>query len=177
MTNDFLPPDYEQPKGASPYMKFTEGENRFRILSKPIIGWEDWAEDKKPVRFPMNEKPERPINPKKAIKHFWAMIVWNYQTQQVQVLEITQSTVQSAINNLIKDAEWGAPYFYDLKVTRTGEGMDTEYSVAPSPHKPVSTEVMQAFADKPCRLEKLFAGGDPFDTTQGDELQATDLNL
>ncbi len=175
--NGFLPDDYEQPKGASPYMKFQEGENRFRILSKPIIGWEDWTEDKKPIRFHFNEKPDKSINPKKAVKHFWAMIVYNYATKDVNILQITQATIQAAITNLIKDAEWGAPYDYDLKVTRSGEGMDTEYSVAPSPHKPLTREVIEAFTAKPCSLEKLFTNGDPFETKVGDTLMATDLPL
>lgn len=173
--NGFLPTDYEQPKTTSSYMKFQEGENRFRILSKPIIGWQDWTEDKKPVRFRFSEKPDRPINPKKAVKHFWAMIVYNYAAKDVNVLEITQATIQSAITNLIKDAEWGEPYNYDIKVTRSGEGMDTEYSVAPSPHKPLTQEIVDAYIAKPCSLEKLFNNGDPFETTVGDRLMASDL--
>ena len=176
--NDFLPSDYTQPTPPSQYMKFKEGENKFRILSKPIIGWEDWTPEKKPIRFPMENKPDHPIVPKKAIKHFWAMIVYNYQEKAINILEITQATIQAAITNLIKDSDWGAPYDYDIKVNRTGQGMeDTEYAVSPSPKKPINEDIIFMFRSTPCQLDKLFSGADPFDCTTGDKLQASDLDI
>ena len=159
--NSFLPEGYEAPKGNSDYMKFEQGENKFRILSQPIVGWEDW-EDKKPIRFPMNMKPEKPINPNQSIKFFWAMIVWNRKEEKIQILEITQRSVQSPIELLAKDSEWGNPFGYDIKVTKTGEKMDTEYSVNPSPQKKVEKEVIEAFKAKPCFLKALYQGADPF---------------
>jgi len=161
--NDFLPQDYETPNSGGNYMKFETGENRFRILSKPIIGWQDWK-DKKPYRFRMNEKPEKPFDPTKAIKHFWAMIVWNCTKSKIEVLEITQVSVQSAISNLYKDADWGAPFGYDIKVTKTGSGLDTEYATNPVPHKATPQEAIDAFMSTPIDLEKLFDGENPFDT-------------
>lgn len=162
-TENFLPETYEAPKGSSNYMKLSKGENRFRILSKPIIGWEDWK-DKKPIRFAMNEKPSSPIDPKKPIKHFWAMVVWNAIEEKVQILEITQSTIQGAIQNLSKDSDWGSPFEYDIKITRSGDGMETEYTINPVPHKPVTEEIKKAYFDKqPIDLTALFSGGDPFE--------------
>ena len=40
----FLPKGYEIPTSEGGYMKFAIGENRFRILGKPILGWETWIE-------------------------------------------------------------------------------------------------------------------------------------
>lgn len=161
---DFLPQDYEAPDSAGNYMKFQKGENKFRILSKPIVGWLDWK-DKKPYRFQMKEKPEKPMG-KDPIKHFWAFLIWDYATQSVKVLEITQATIQTSIANLSKDEEWGAPFDYDIKVTKKGEGMDTEYSVTPSPKKPLDETVKKAALDKPCYLEALFTqGADPWVVT------------
>lgn len=160
-TNDFLPDGYEMPTNGNGYMKLKDGENKFRILSKPIIGWEDWK-DNKPIRFTFKNKPEKPINPDKKIKHFWAMIVWNYNEQAIQILQITQSSIQKSIQDLINDADWGKPYGYDIKIIRKGEKMETEYSVNPSPHKPISEEIKDAFFDKPIYLEALFDGSDPF---------------
>lgn len=159
--NGWLPENYVTPKGNSHYMKFEKGENKFRILSKPIIGWLDW-ENKKPFRFKMNEKPEKPVDPKKDIKHFWAMIVWNYIKNEIQILEITQKSIQSVIQQLAKDDDWGNPSFYDIKVLKEGDGMDTEYTINPVPHKPVLPEILQAFKNKPCYLEALYQGADPF---------------
>lgn len=161
----FLPQDYKSPSAVSPYTKFMDGENRFRILSKPIIGWEDWEKVEagfRPIRFRMKDRPKLPIDPKKPVKHFWAMIVWNYKTEAIEILHLTQASIRSAIEALVHDKDWGAPFYYDIKVTRSGEGMDTEYVVNPIPHKPLSPVIYDEFHAKPCYLEALFDNLDPF---------------
>jgi hypothetical protein len=159
----FLPVDYEAPSGGGGYMKFQDGENKFRILSKPIIGWLDWK-DKKPFRFRMNAKPEKPMGDK-PIRHFWAFLVWNYTAEEVQVLEITQVGIQKTIQNLSRDEDWGPPFFYDLKVIRKGKDLDTEYSVTPSPKKDLSEQIKKAALEKPAYLDALFDGADPWIVT------------
>jgi hypothetical protein len=159
---DFLPEDYEAPKTSGYYMKLQDGENRLRILSRPVLGWEDWK-DKKPVRFKMNEKPETPFDPEKPIKHFWAMVVWNYNDSQIQILQINQAGIRKAIENLSKDGDWGAPYGYDIKIVRKGEKINTEYSVNPVPHKTLDSSIEKMFRDRPINLQALFMNADPFD--------------
>lgn len=163
MTNDFLPQEYEIPQSGGNFMKLQDGENKIRILSKPIVGWLDWK-DKQPYRFTMKNRPEKPLD-KNPIKHFWAFIVWNYNAQAIQILEITQQTIQTAIANLSKDEEWGAPFEYDIKINKKGKDLQTEYSVTPSPKKPVPDEIQKAALDKPCYLDALFAGSDPWTVT------------
>lgn len=163
MTTDFLPEGYEAPKGSEGYMKFKDGENRFRILSRPILGWLDWK-DKKPLRFRLNAKPEKPVDPKQAIKHFWAFVVWNAAEAKVQILEITQVTIQAAIQSLSKDDDWGNPFEYDIKVKRSGSGLETEYSVNPAPKSKLSDEAKSALERMgKINLDALYEGGDPFD--------------
>jgi hypothetical protein len=48
---NFLPEEYEEAKekessksSGDGYMKFKEGENRFRILTKPVVGWLWWVD-------------------------------------------------------------------------------------------------------------------------------------
>lgn len=160
---NFLPQDYQAPKAASQYyFKLQEGENRVRILSKPVFGWEDWTLERKPVRFLMNEKPAKSIDPKKPIKHFWAFVVWNVNEEQIQIMQITQATIRNSIEALCKDEDWGSPFGYDIKIIKKGEGKETEYSVNPAPHKEVSKEVLQAFKERPINLEALFISADPF---------------
>ncbi len=157
----FLPTDYQAPKTSNHYMKFQEGENKFRIISAPILGWEDWA-DKKPIRYTMDNKPQKSIDPKKPVKHFWAMIVWNYASEEIQILQITQAGIRKSLEALCMDADWGAPYFYDIKVVKSGEGLETEYTLNPLPHKPLSPHVMELFHERKCNLEALFTNEDPF---------------
>lgn len=158
--SDFLPQDYEQPISGGNYMKLQDGENKVRILSKPVVGWVDWK-DKQPHRFQMKAKPEKPMGDK-PIKHFWAFLVWNYADSTVQILELTQSTIQKAIGDLSKDEDWGAPFEYDIKITRKGKDLNTEYGVTPSPKKPLTDEMKKSALDKPANLEALFTGSDPW---------------
>lgn len=159
---NFLPHDYVAPKGSSDnYMKIQDGENRFRILSSPIVGWEDWL-DNKPIRFQMDEKPKASIDPKKPLRHFWAMIVWDYSDEKIKILQITQAGIRKPIKAYSDDKDWGAPFFYDLKVIRSGQKTDTEYSVMAVPGTPTPKHIRDAFYAKPIRLEALFQGDDPF---------------
>jgi len=161
--NDFLPENYNPPKGESRYFKFQTGTNKFRILSKPIIGWLDW-ENKKPLRFKMNEKPEKPIDPSRPIKHFWAMVVWDFNNESIKILEITQVTIMQSIVSFTKDPEWGSPFNYNLKVEKQGEKLDTKYSVIASPPSEITEDIKEAYNNTPINLDALYDGEDPFDT-------------
>lgn len=159
--NDFLPPNYEQPNSGGGYMKFQKGENRFRFISSPITGWEWWTDgpegEREVWRRPMGEgKPESKLQP----KHFWAAVVYDYQAKTVKILEITQKSIQTTILALNADPDWGNPKEYDLCVTKTGEGLETEYLVTPKPKSPIPESAIEA-AQK-IKLEALFSGDDPF---------------
>jgi len=159
--DSFVPANYEPPTTGGNYMKFADGENQFRILSKPILGWMDWK-DKKPLRFAIGEKPAAPIDPAKPVRHFWAMKVYNYATKTMQVLEITQATIQEAITAYSRDPQWGNPFKYDFKIIRKGVKMDTEYQVLGMPPRELGAEARAAFVKTPIHLEALYIGGDPF---------------
>lgn len=157
----FLPEDYISPRSNGSYTKLITGVNKIRILSAPVVGWEDW-EDKRPVRYKMEDKPETWVDPKKPGKHFWSLIIWNYKEEAIQILHITQGSIRKAIEELSKDTDWGMPFFYDIKITREGEGLKTTYTVNPSPHRHVDAAIQKAFDETPCRLEALFDSQDPF---------------
>ncbi len=158
----FLPQEYKAPSTNSNYFKIQEGENKFRILSRPVIGWEDWDHNKKPVRYRFENKPANSIDPSKPIRHFWSMIVWNYAEEKIQILHLTQASIRNRIQALSNDKDWSEPFFYDLKVIKEGSGIDTEYTVNPLPHKELSPEIKELFYEKPCNLEALFDNADPF---------------
>ncbi len=169
MSDTFLPPGYEVPKGGSGgYMKLKQGANKFRILSTPILGYEYWTEDRKPVRakelwrtIPADADitGERGWNP----KHFWAFAVWNFETKAVEILELTQTTILSALQELIQSEEWGDPRGYSITINRKGEKLETEYSVVPSPAQSTPADILKAYNEKHINLEALFDGGNPFD--------------
>ena len=165
----FLPDKYEIPDASTGYMKFKIGENRFRVLSSAILGWESWLKDdegnRKPRRWRMGEdiKVEDVGDDP---KHFWAFCVWNYATEKVQILEITQKGIMKSIKALTSDDDWGDPKDYDIVVTREGEGLDTEYQVNPKPKKELDKGITQFYKDLNINLEALFEGKDPFKTEE-----------
>jgi len=139
------------------------------------MGFVYWRSDNKPVRL-YEEPQDRPGDMREGdkLKFFWAFAVWSYREGKVQVLEITQSTIIEQIKGLIFNADWGDPKDYDFTVTKRGEKLDTEYTVQPSPQKPLTAAQMKAYREARVNLEALFSGGDPF----GDSVKpAEDVEL
>lgn len=168
----FLPENYKVPSSNDNYMKFQDGENKFRILSAPVIGWVDWDDNKKVYRTKTREEQPEVSRSSKAeakISHFWAMSVWNYSEKRIQILEIKQSTIQKGIKVLVQDEDWGKPYTYDILVTRSKENGKTSYTVSPKPKKDLTDEVLKAQAEKRINLEALFTGADPFNSSPMNE--------
>lgn len=171
----FLPKNYEAPKSQGNYFKFIKGENRFRILSSAVTGFEYWNNDNKPVRSRegWEEKPAD-MRSDSQVKHFWAFVVWNYDAKKAQIMEVTQKTIQYAIGAYVDNGKWGDPTKYDLVVNRTGDGLETEYTVIAEPH----SEAPKADTSK-INLEALFNGEDPFSSTKPayptEEIKAEDV--
>jgi len=163
-TNNFFPADYKIPVTESAYTKLQDGENNIRVLGSAVVGWEYWNTDNKPVRSKVafKEMPEdirigKDGNPTK-IKHFWAFVVWNYEQERVQILEITQKTIMSAIKALVDNSKWGDPKGYDISITKSGEGLETEYAVMPNPHSEAPE-----YDDIKINLQNLYTGENPFE--------------
>lgn len=167
--DEFIPDGYEVPESPSNYMKLKDGENTFRAMSSAIMGYVYWNTDNKPVRNKIGwvDMPED-IKVNKdgsySIKHFWAFIIYNYSTKQVQVFELTQKTIQTAVKALVKNTKWGNPKGYDISITREGKDLDTVYTVMPNPHSEMPIEATDQFLKKNINLEALFEGKDPFNT-------------
>lgn len=167
---NWLPSGYEVPESSgSRYFKFKKEANKFRVLSAPVLGYEFWNLEGKPVR--LKDVPEvTPDNMREGdkIKHFWAFAVWNYDAKSVQILEITQASIQRQIEDLVTNDDWGTPQDYDITVNATGDGLKREYTVQPSPHKEVPEDARKAYKSTPVDLEAFFSGGDPFKNNKED---------
>lgn len=162
----FLPEGYKLPDNSD-YMKLKDGENTFRVLSPAVVGFEYWNTQNKSVRSKVpfkgvpadiryeDGKPDR-------VKHFWAFVVWNVEAEKVQILQLTQQSIMDAIKALVDNKKWGDPKGYDITITRSGSGFDTEYQTMPNPHTPVPAEATEALAARPVYLDALFMGGNPF---------------
>lgn len=151
--------------GDAAYMKLEKGKNQFRVISKPITGWIDWVEDgdkRKPIRTPLSDGEPEATDEDNKPKKFVTFAVIDRKDDLVKILELTQQSVIKAIRQLSQNPDWGNPFTYDINVERTGDGFKTKYTVQPSPKKPLSKDIINEAAEKPCNLEALFAGENPW---------------
>lgn len=164
-TNAFLP---DIPVTTS-YMRLNQGSNKFRILGDTIDGYEYWEDvdgGRKPVRLTKEDAKGKTYSD--TPKYFWAMVVYNYEAEVVQILQLTQKTIQTYIKEYSISDDYGDPHTYDITITKEGEGLNTEYRVMASPPKPVDEAVEKMFKDMKINIKKLYStkeephGGDPF---------------
>jgi hypothetical protein len=165
----FLPENYQEPSSVSNFMKFKQGDNLFRVVSNAITGWEYWMEEggkKKVIRVKTREEvPAQYLNAtgREKARHFWAFVVYNFKDKEIQMLEATQKSIQSALYTLAKDEDWGDPKEYNILVNRKGEELETEYHVAPKPKSILTEDILEAIENKKYNLENLFIGASIFE--------------
>lgn len=175
--NDFLPKGYEVPKNTGDYLnKFPEGKTTFRILSPAITGYQYWNKEKKPIRSPepWDERPDD-MQDGSQVRHFWAFIVWNYDAEKAQIMELTQKTIMGPIKEYWENKKWGDPTKYDLVVSRTGKDLnDTEYTVIAEPHSTLDVDVKGILSG--INLKALYLGEDPF-TSKASDIRPEDVGF
>lgn len=178
---DFLPDNYKLPVSDGGYMKLETGDNRFRIMSSSIVGYELWVE-KKPKRFHEeaqitvedfeNSDKDTYTGEPRMPKHFWAFVVWNYNLERLQILEIDKKTIQKQITSIINKKAWGSPVGtdgYDLVITKEGEKKETKYTVVPEPKVKLDKKITDLYAKSNIDLNELFTGGNPFGKNEDKE--------
>ena len=177
MMSDFYSKDedYNIPS-TSRYMRWQDGDNRFRILGAfsegtAIQGIEYWKtidDTRKPVRIhrtesvPVEELELNKFGEPDIPKFFWAFPVWNYAEKKVQILEITQKTILNYIKKVIDNPKWDDPRDYDFIVTREKQGEKTVYTVTNDPKEKLDKSIIDIYLDTPIRIGALFTGEDPF---------------
>lgn len=156
----FLPNDYKVPEASSGYMKLVKWENRIRIVSQPKIGYETRVEE---------EGKRKPVRTKTATwvegeRHFWAFAVYDYESKQVKVLEITQKGIMWFITSLVKREGKSDPKLYDFYIERKWDGMETEYIVTNGDNDSKENTIIKESIKlaESINLEALFVGWDPF---------------
>jgi len=184
MTN-FLPKGYKDESSVGGYLKLEEGETRFRITSPLIVGWELWYTnsegEKKVARVMLDDKTalSEVENPDGTPRFFWAFTAYNYKEKKHQIANITQATVRKPIETYCKNAKWGSPIGtngYDIIITRTGQGKQTEYAVTVDPKEKLSKEALAEIEAVKINLDALYTGEDPFEDTSN-EVKPEDVKV
>ncbi len=158
---NFLPTGYEAPKSVSFYTKIEDGDKiKLRILPSGledrncITGFEYFEE-----MDDWKKKPKRSTTTLKHIeeKHFWAFKVYNHNLWLVQLYTVKQKGLMKSLSDLIDNEDYGDPLGYDITISRTGKGMDTEYGLVPSPPKPL----VATYEDKKINWNNWIDSEDP----------------
>lgn len=163
----------------SPSKMPLDKEQRFRIFGEGLTGYEGWVVDEankaKPMRWtekpdledlPANMRRDEKTNAIQEPKRFLAALVWDYQKEAFGILQITQKTLLAELMALIADEEdYGEPTEYDIKITRTGEGLQTRYGIKGAQIKAPPAAAVAAYEDDNffCDLNHLMLGLDPWD--------------
>jgi hypothetical protein len=144
-----------------------EGEVRLRFVGAGITGFGGWTTDKKPVRFekhpeqlPSNLAPD--MGGRLGLKRFIAGLVYDYEAEEFKILEITQRGLMDDLFKYMKDEDYGDPTEYDIKISKTGQGKETKYSLVAAPPKPLAKAIAAEAAEVTCNLRALFDGEDPW---------------
>lgn len=164
-----LPEGYERPVSGQKYARLEKWDNRFRVLSNPIIGWVYFNHDGKPVRtkdpstIDLSDVGEGKYW-KQDPAHFWTFIVWDYRNECINILEITKKTVLASFEKTLLDPDFVDPKEYDIVINKDGEGTDTKYTFRAGRHSPIPTEIAEEYATRTIDLEALFEYlGDPYE--------------
>lgn len=181
-----LPKEFKPTSAVSRYLRLENGQNKFRVLSEMVYGWEGWTTEdgkKKPIRAKkFADLPDVVWDTEP--KEFLAMVVWDRKAAEkksaaltsedkeinpLKILELTQKSVQKTIFNYENNEDWGDCRNYDMTITKTGEGMDTRYTLMASPHKDVTQDIKKAFEEDKINLQALFTGENPFKNDGAEE--------
>jgi hypothetical protein len=79
---------------------------------------------------------------------------------------VTQKTILDSLRNYATDEDWGHPNTYDLKISRTGAGLETSYALTALPHKAMTKKVEDAMNKDFPDVHALLTGDDPFQSAK-----------
>ena len=133
------------------YYKIQEGDNLIRIAGKPSkieVHWEDTIDGGKRrivcpgAGCPICAKGSRP-------KSRYQCKVIDRRDNTVKMLDVGLSII-SQIQAYAKEADYGDPTKYDIKLKKEGKGLDTRYTTIPSRNmEPLTEEQLKAVEEFP----------------------------
>ena len=158
---------------------------RFRLLAKePLCFFEVWAEAPdggvKPFRFAEEPQPEeidielgeyvrrsnRDGTGSEPAKFAIACPVWNYDTQKVEVMQLSQKGLIRELDAISQQEDYTDLLAWDFTLGREGSGLSTEYSLRPAPQRKAEDKAIEAALKEATAtgfdITRLLTGGNPF---------------
>jgi hypothetical protein len=162
------------------------GSVRFALLAdQPLEFFECWGETAdgsvKPFRFIEDPSPDdieaemgpdysRRMNregtaPEK-VKFALAVPVYNYETTSVQIMQLSQKSLQNDLDDISHMEDYADLLSWDFVMGKEGNGLETRYSLRPAPRKKGSQDAIEsAWSDAVSGgfdISRLLTGGNPF---------------
>lgn len=140
------------------YFKPVDGQNRFRIVSDILPIWVHFDIATKKATKWLDERDAQDSNLKP--KPRYVLWVIDRQDGNIKLAEFGKSVVQQ-IQSLALDHDYAFDVIptYDMKLVKSGKGMDTEYLITPSPSSEFTEKELSEIKDlKPL---KTFMKGQP----------------
>lgn len=134
--------------GESKYIKFPEGDTKLRIVSDVYTAlrhkvelngkWRNIACPKT-----LNSDAPCPLCSSDKPRMQWVVKVLDRADNKIKILE-SGSMIFGQLRKLAENEEYGDPKEYDITINRTGEKLNTEYTVIPARQNTPLTEIEDA---------------------------------
>jgi hypothetical protein len=162
------------------------GSVRFALLDdQPLEFFECWGEDangnSRPFRFSEDPSPEeikeemgedfsrrmnRDGNGPEKVKFSIAVPVYNYDSEKIEVLPLTQKTLINELDSISQMEDYSELLDWDFVMGKEGTGLETKYSLRPAPRKKASqAQIEEAWSEARASgfdINRLLTGGSPF---------------
>ncbi len=190
---NFLPEGYELPSNSNNNGWLNGSDiksgttHRVRIMgsfanpNQVLECWEGWnhidevtkelgGTKRQPMRMPRTPDGKDKVHAydeKGKAKLCWLVTVYHYESKSAKIWSIPQRTIQDKIMSLIKDKQdWGNPNGYDLKISREGTLLETEWNINPATKSTPTEEMYKTIKEAKIDCTKVFEndgfGGNPF---------------
>jgi len=154
-------PSFEVKQSGGSFLRIDVDQPiKLRIIGKAFVCNSAWDDDNKPHRWPLAET--KAGNWKDPAKVEVNVPVFIHGESEIKVWSITQKGVQKTLQDLDKDPDFELTDV-DLKVSKTGHGLDTRWSVQtlPVPQNLTAEQTVMIKNAKP-NWDEYVNGGDPF---------------
>ena len=159
---------------------------RFALLDdQPLEFFECWGEDangnSKPFRFEEDPSPEeireemgeeysrrmnRDGNGPEKVKFSVAVPVFNYDSEKVEVLPLTQKTLINELDSISQMEDYAELLDWDFVLGKEGTGLETKYSLRAAPRKKGCQSIIEeAWSESRSSgfdITRMVSGGNPF---------------
>ena len=146
------------------YIKLKNGKNQIRLASKPALIDFHWVKTKEKNTKIMCTDKDCPCcamgNPPKSRYTAYAFDHDGEQGDGIKLFEYG-ITIARQIKALYLDEDFGDPLKYDLKINKTGQGLDTRYLANGSPRKMDYNDAEKREIESAQPLSRMFVPKTP----------------